>query len=210
MYLVKDAYCYHYGSVTLKTENTNQMFLEGRRDFIQLFGIDPWGKGFCYSYDLFQKLQFDKMGEVSILGINCGMGSNSLKIKEQLKEQAGNDTVSLYNITMQKSFLSDLKGISDKAEYVSDYAVLKNVQKQYDYIISEQDKNKNYDIYQHIAWLSKHTKKDGLAIVEMEPDVCAKVVENNGKLVGFFEEIQVVKDGRSQNMWMILNRKKKQ
>lgn len=210
IYLVKDAYCYHYGSVTLKAENTDRLFLEGRRDFIKLFGIDPWGKGFCYSYGLFQNVQFDKTDPVSVLGINGGMGSNSLKIKEQLKEQVGNDKVSLYNITMQKSFLSDLKGISDKVEYVSDYNALKVVKKQYDYIISEQDDEKKYNVLQHLKWLYQHTKKDGIAFLELKEEVCIEIIKKNSILSNWFEEVQLVKDRSSKMMWMVLSRKKKQ
>ena len=85
--LAKDAYCYHFGSVTLKEEfkgNGDKIYTKGRIDFLKKFGMDPWGYGFEYDVKLFEKLKIDKMGEVSILGINSGLCSNILKIKEQL------------------------------------------------------------------------------------------------------------------------------
>lgn len=117
--LAKDAYCHHFGSVTLKHDlgdqnQQQQLYLEGRKAFLQQYGIDPWGTGFCYTYELFRKWDFPVLDEAVVLGVNCGMGSNSLKIKELLKERGGRGTV-LYNGTQDSRYLQDLKGVSDCA-----------------------------------------------------------------------------------------------
>lgn len=117
--LAKDAYCHHFGSLTLKDEMGNQqkqqqLYLEGRKLFFQQYGIDPWGTGFCYEPQLFRKWRFPIIDNAAILGINCGIGSNSLKVKEILKERGGRSAV-LYNGTQEANYLQDLKGVSDYA-----------------------------------------------------------------------------------------------
>ena len=117
--MAKDAYCHHFGSLTLKDEMGNQqkqqqLYLEGRKLFFQQYGIDPWGTGFCYEPQLFRKWRFPIIDNAAILGINCGIGSNSLKVKEILKERGGRSAV-LYNGTQEANYLQDLKGVSDYA-----------------------------------------------------------------------------------------------
>lgn len=120
--LAKDAYCHHFGSVTLKDEITQQnerkYYLEGRQEFYKAFGVDPWGTGFCYDTIFMNRVVGDEQGHVDVLGINCGLGSNSLKIKEQIKEYCHNTDCTLSNITDDSSFLLDLKGISDEAALI--------------------------------------------------------------------------------------------
>lgn len=115
--LAKDAYCHHFGSVTIREElqnNEKAFYRDGREDFYQQYGIDPWGTGFCYDKELFRSWEFPVIDNAIILGINCGLGSNSLKIKEILKEKNAKGMV-LYNATQDGRFLYDLQGVSDKA-----------------------------------------------------------------------------------------------
>lgn len=141
--LVKDAYCHHFGSVTLKSEIQQQdeqkYYLDGRREVYKAFGIDPWSNGFCYDAVFMNRIVGEQHNHVEILGINCGLGSNSLKIKEQLKEYCHNTDVNLHNITDDASFLQDLRGISDTASMISSIrdfkALLQN--KIFQYIVWE-------------------------------------------------------------------------
>ena len=73
------------------------------------------------------------------MGINCGLGSHSLKIKEQLKEYCHNTDVNLCNITDDSKFLQDLRGISDEAFAVSTLRDLKDTlqRRPYQYIVWE-------------------------------------------------------------------------
>lgn len=129
--LAKDAYCYHFGSVTIKEDVTKreeteaEFYLKGRQAFYKNFGIDPWGAGFCFDAAFMQCVVEESHTHTEILGINCGMGSNSLRIKEQFKEYWHNIDTVLYNITDAPSFLLDLKGISDEAKLISSAEELK-------------------------------------------------------------------------------------
>lgn len=129
MMLAKDSYCYHFGSITLKDEvssyinnngniGINAYYLDGRREFHKIFGIDPWGVGFCWEPDLFKYLPCNESNDLNVLGINCGIGSNPLKVKESIKENVHNLKVKIYNITDEHCYIQDLKGVSDIAEYV--------------------------------------------------------------------------------------------
>jgi O-antigen biosynthesis protein len=142
--LAKDAFCHHFGSVTLKDEiqrkGEKEFYSKGRIEFAKAFDIDPWGTGFCYDPIFLTKQIGNHQGHVEILGINCGIGSNPLKIKEQFKEYCHNLDVTLWNITDQKRFLQDLKGISDFTCLIQTekafYEFL--VDKKFDYIVFEE------------------------------------------------------------------------
>ena len=141
MMLAKDSYCYHFGSVTLRDEIAKQesFYKTGREVFCDAFGIDPWGTGFCWSMDLMSLLTCREKGHVNILGLNCGIGSNPLKIKESLKENVHNLDVTLYNVTDNKSYSEDLRGISDVFAYEQHYSNFHQVfpEVQFNYIVFE-------------------------------------------------------------------------
>lgn len=153
MYLAKDAYCHHIGAGTIKEgiKNSQDFYMNGRQDFCNTFGIDPWGAGFCYDSGLFQILPCDKVGHVDILGINCGLGSNPLKIKESLKEKVRNTDVSLYSCCDQENYLDDLRGISDRVDMLDSLdSITTNMERHaFDYIIIE-DAPKNETSILHI------------------------------------------------------------
>lgn len=124
MRLVKDAYCHHMGSVTINqdpevVQKQNEFYANGRREFERQFGVDPWGLGVCYSKAFMNCVLDHDIDKAEILGINCGLGSNSLKIQEQLKEYYGNFNTHLFNITDDPKFLNDLSGISEDTAYVT-------------------------------------------------------------------------------------------
>ncbi len=143
--LAKDAYCYHFGSVTLKDEihqkNEQKYYFEGRREFMKAFNIDPWGTGFCYDSVFFERVVDESQGHMEVLGVNCGLGSNSLKIKEQIKEYCHNTDCRLTNITDDKRLIQDLKGISDEARGIFSINELKFflVKKSFNYIVWESE-----------------------------------------------------------------------
>ncbi len=140
--LAKDAYCHHFGSITIKEEwnrkEDEKVYTQGRRDFQEIFGVDPWGPGFCYAPSLFHELPCDKRGEVQVLGVNCGFGGTPLKIKEMHRENIHNTDVFVHNITEDKSFLEDLQLVSDKVEFLERGIKLKDRLSMYDYIVVEQ------------------------------------------------------------------------
>ena len=142
--LAKDAYCYHYGSVTIKSEvdkqeDQNRMYFEGRKAFLARYGVDPWGPGAVFELELFRAWKIRPVHGACILGINCGLGSNSLKVKTLLRE-AGYGDACLVNCVQDERYLEDLRGVSDEA-YVfgqlSDIVVMTQ-RKWYDYVVVEE------------------------------------------------------------------------
>ncbi len=168
--LAKDAYCHHFGSITIKDEmsksqNVNR-YDEGRLIFKEAFGIDPWGVGFCYDPAFLNRIVDDENGHVDILGINCGMGSNSLKIKEQIKEFCHNTDTCLLNITDDKKYIADLEGISDEAVLVSDIKGLR---------LLLQGRT-----FKYIVWDAPFIRRGNLNDVF---NVCLNCLEHSGKML---------------------------
>jgi glycosyltransferase involved in cell wall biosynthesis len=139
--LAKDAYCYHYGSVTIKDEvkdrqiDANAMYRKGRVTFEEIYGIDPWGTGFCYDPYWVAAVKCEFEGHIEILGVNCGHGSNSLKVKELYKELRHNLNVTLTNVTSDTRYIEDLRGVSDSARIVKTIDEIFEVVKQYHHIV---------------------------------------------------------------------------
>jgi len=129
MILAKDAYCHHFGSVTLKSEiqqyNEQKYYAEGRREFLKAYSVDPWGPGFCYDSAFMNRVVEDEQGHIEVLGINCGLGSNALKIKEQIKEYCHNTDCRLTFFTDDSKYIADLRGIGDQAEETASIKKLK-------------------------------------------------------------------------------------
>jgi len=123
--LAKDAYCHHFGSITINEEmrnvNEQEVYDYGRKDFIRAFGVDPWDIGFCYHSQFLPLIELTASDNyINILGVNSGLGNNPLKIKELYKEQLHNLNVSVYNITDQRNYVEDLRGVSDYVGCVDD------------------------------------------------------------------------------------------
>ena len=103
-----------------------QCALEGRKIFFERYGVDPWGTCSCYDTKLFRTWHIPQRKQAVVLGINCGVGSNSLKIKEILKENGAED-VKLLNCTQEKIYLLYLAGISDDAFVINDLGDIINI-----------------------------------------------------------------------------------
>lgn len=163
--LMKDVYCHHFGSKTVGTAGHD--YLSGRKKFYQLYGVDAWEKGFCWSFQLFQKLVCEKADTRRILGINDGMGSNSLKIKEELKERTGNTEIELVNYTMESRFLADLCGISDRAYFIKGWEELfEKLRGTFDYILVSGGLERNQKYKSILHQLEQYLIKDGVMIVQ--------------------------------------------
>lgn len=158
--LAKDAYCHHVGSVTHRHDFDSEkkqieFYNAGRKRFQEDFGVDPWGTGICYNPDLFAVWRLPRVEQASVLGINCGCGSNSLKIREILRE-TGAKVGTLYNATQEECWLQDLKGISDVAFAFSEIRdiVEKAGRARFDFIVIE-DHLKGYRSKDYLAELDK-------------------------------------------------------
>lgn len=141
--LAKDAYCHHFGSVTIGEEAAQEQekkYLMGRQEMKKQFGIDPWGPGFCYDWNLTEILQYsESLSDAAIMGINCGLGSNPLKIKEMLRCDKGCNAV-VYNFEQDVNIIQDLKGVSDEVYLYKNISEIgKSVNgKHFSYIVMEQ------------------------------------------------------------------------
>lgn len=188
MVLAKDAYCYHFGSVTLKEEivnckdentNKNVFYEQGRAEFKEAFGIDPWGTGFCWDPQLFAYLPCNDTDHVDILGVNCGIGSNPLKIRESIKENVHNLDAVIYNVTDEQCYVEDLKGVSDIAQYVESIENLPEALDNTDfkYIVLESNLEKYKEPTTIVEKLKQRLKKEGILAVKCsEKYLKAKVV----------------------------------
>ncbi len=139
--LMKDAYCHHFGSVTLKEDMGTKMmkkhfYEEGRADFLEKYGVDPWETGCHFDMDLFKVWDMPIIDNATVLGINCGFGSDSLKVKEIMKEKGAVGAM-LHNVTQEECYLQDLAGISDGAYAINKLAdiVEKTGENFYNYIV---------------------------------------------------------------------------
>ena len=148
MLLQKDAYCHHGGSITLSEELADiekEFYTQGIADFINAYGIDPWGKGACFN-NAFCDVNMPKYEgekEILILGVNSGIGATPLKIRENLKEQ-GATNLRLINITHEKKYLRDLNGVSDgvyEVKTISEYIKQANVKKIDCVVVEEYEKS---------------------------------------------------------------------
>lgn len=184
--LCKDAYVHHIGSITINEDiakEKNDVYALGRRNYERIFEIDPWGTGFCYSSSLMDALNPLNKTYTNILGINCGMGENSLHIRERIKQNMHNTNVRLYNITTDNRFLLDLKAISDEVEFISSLEVaidsFKNVL--FDYIVLEDNLGLSIQPSELVKSLYERLSRNGKLAICIENKV-------NGMSVRYMEE----------------------
>lgn len=142
--LAKDAYCHHEGSVTINSqvaeEERQKMYLEGRKDFQAYYGVDPWAPGAYFEPKLFEMMKIRPVNGACVLGLNCGLGSTPLKVKETMREQGAED-VCLVNCVQDERYLQDLRGTSDEVYVFSRLSdiVVDTKRKWYDYIVVEEN-----------------------------------------------------------------------
>ena len=120
--LAKDAYCHHYVMLTRKDDiiaiNGEKEITSSRQDFFRAFGIDPLFTGERPDINLLPLIELLPFAQINILGVNTGLGSNPLKIKEQYKEEQHKLSTTVYNVTDQQNFMDDLRRVSDHVKCV--------------------------------------------------------------------------------------------
>lgn len=139
MFLLKDSFCHHCGSLTLKDDSevsSGQAFEKGRKDFFERYSIDPWFKC-AYSYTLFNSIKFDRMEKIKVIAVNGGFGSNGLKIKETLKENVHNTDVYLKYALTDDLYLQDVKYLGNEAVIIDSLTDLLDETEKCDYLIIE-------------------------------------------------------------------------
>lgn len=176
--LMKDIYCHHFGTVTLKDEKReNVNYNYGRNMFLKANGIDPWGRGFCWDYELFDKLLCNKEDSKRILGINCGLGSNILKVQQEIKYHTGNQEVKIINIIDNERYVPDLNTISDKVYVHRGWDdILAELEDEYDYILVCDKINELERYEEQIVQLYTHVSIGGTIILFI-PENCSEISE---------------------------------
>lgn len=188
--LAKNAYCHHFGSVTLKDEsrqqNEHKVYMEGRQEFYRMFQVDPWGPGCYYDTVFMKRVVEEAIGHVEVLGLNCGLGSNSLKIKEQVKEYCHNMDCTLTNLTDSSRFLEDLRGISDKAGTVSSIKELKEALRncKFQYIVWELPLLEQYKFATLLTLCMEHLTPSGTIFLKKSEQSKRAIRAKNWKALG--------------------------
>lgn len=115
--------CYHFGSVTSGAAKVQESTLEyGRELFLKKCGVDPWGTGFCYDYNMVQFVLkiLPPQGNISLLALDCGMGDTPLQIRNEFRRRQ--QTCRTCQLTSQAQYLADLKPHSDRASFSPELA----------------------------------------------------------------------------------------
>lgn len=197
--LAKDAYCYHFGSITLGDQlrnNEAKTYTKGRIDFIKKYGMDPWGYGFGYDVELFERLKIDKTGEVNILGVNSGLGSNILKIKDLLKECMNNRNVWMTSVSFYKMNEKDMKGICDETIIAEDWSFFKDgSERKYDYILIENDVD--LKCLENMKGILKWKKDNGVLLLRVESERIIDVLSSHYNIQKLIE--------KQNESWIIVN-----
>jgi len=166
--LAKDAYCFHFGSITLGDVSTTEFLNNGRKTYFNEFGYDPWGKGSCYDLDFFKSLNLQQHHNAKILGVSPGLGANPLKIKTALRELGSND-VKLFIISEEERFRVDYETYTDPC-YVDITEVSKFSSafkdEMFDYIIVETD----IEPSEVSAYLKRLQKNGRLCVLNKKPE----------------------------------------
>lgn len=115
--LAKDAFCHHFGSVTLKNEPNylTKQHIQGKRDGFQKYtGLDPYERG-CHSYSaLFQHLEQRHQGDIHLLALNSRLSSTALRLKESIRWEKNVHSCTLHLATEEPFFLQELQSIGDE------------------------------------------------------------------------------------------------
>lgn len=168
--LAKDAFCYHYDHITRKERvdycSKEELAHEGK-EFKKVTNIPFFTTGRCYSLSLLKKLDFPHKGHIEILGLNCGLSSDPLKIKESYKEHHHNLDCFVTNLQDTPEYHLDLPSLSDAYLLIDQYeAVLSQLrEKKYQWIFY-MDKfsfsHQEEDLYQE---MKEALTEDGVLIL---------------------------------------------
>lgn len=127
--LCEDVFCYHRGHGTVAAEQAaEQTLVRGREIFREMHGVDPWGTGFCYNYNIVKFLTTSILPgqEANILAINCGFGDTPLQLQNELSHIGKQSAI--YQITTSPEYLDDIKFHSQDAIYVDEPYLVQQVE----------------------------------------------------------------------------------
>lgn len=115
--LAKDAFCHHFGSVTLKHEPNylTEKHVQGKREsFKEYTGIDPYERG-CHSYQgIRDRLEKHHQGEIFLLAINSRLSTTALELKELIRSEKNVKSCALHLVAEEPVFVKEMQSIGDE------------------------------------------------------------------------------------------------
>jgi hypothetical protein len=124
-----------------------------------------------------ETLNLKKEGQVNILGINSGFGSNPLKIKT-LHKETGNEASELFFITDDNRYILDLQAYSNKVEYAPD--ITDNIfgSTYFDYILLESNVGQVLKVEDNFNMIISRLTKAGTLAICAKNDIEEKMLES--------------------------------
>lgn len=195
--LAKDSYCHHFGSVTLKNEVyiKEKYYTKGRISFYSLFNFDPWEATCCFDPVLIDNLSLNYDNHVEILGINCGLGSNPLKIKESIKELTGNEDIKITNLISEKRYACDIKGVSDVVIYFENVEEIFKIieHNDFDFIIMDNYDVNEFSLLDIIKNITKLNLKKCYVCLKSKEDNLMKILKKENKQIKKIDNWIIIK-----------------
>ncbi len=207
--LLRDTFCYHFGSITVnseisqsmqieKTLTGNEYYTKERAKFYRFYQYDPYFNGGRTSLELFYYLTYNKLQPVDILGIGSGLGGSLYKLKYKIQSYNGNENIFIHCV-------NDIRALDKVVEGGYDYYA--NVENSLDISIIEQYENKGieFDYILIEDFMPKHmdTKKyfdTLLNILKPNGEIAVQLTNSyiGIKLLSIYPWIQI------KNNWAII------
>lgn len=182
MILAKDAFCHHFGNVTLKEEKNylTSSHIQNKRDhFKEYTGLDPYERG-CHSYKaLLGRLEKHHQGEIFILAINSRLSATALEIKERVRPQKNVSSCALHLVTEEPFYLEEMKSIGDRVTWYQGVEALSTLleETKYQYILWEEPLQNPLHQKELISLLQSSLVKNGSLFVKQPTVDCIPLLQ---------------------------------
>ncbi|MEK3883883.1 glycosyltransferase [Paenibacillus sp. PL2-23] len=135
-----DTVAHHYGSLTTASDHLTNSLDEGRKIFINKYGLDAWTD--ARMQPDFNKIDFSGLNHTqSILGIDVKCGATLLQIKNRIWSKRL-CTPQLHVLTTDSKYIKDLNTIAERVDVIESLAQFPvNLDETYDLVYIEQPLN---------------------------------------------------------------------
>ncbi len=188
--LAKDAFCYHHDHITRKqSKNYDDKKYWGNKikDMDKSINIKHYSTGRCYSISLMKQLQFPHQSHVEVLGLNCGLASDPLKIKESYKEYQHNLDCYVTNVQDTPEYHLDVPSVSDSYCLIHQFEEVldKLKEKKYQWIIYEDKFSFSFEEETLYKAMKEALTEDGVIILG-QPTQLGKTYFSPHQLVEYY------------------------
>ncbi len=168
-----DTVTHHYGSLTTSSDHQNNSLEEGRKIFLNKYGLDAWNDA---RMDMaYYACDFSKFDNVNaILGVNVKCGATLLQLKNKIWNQFG-ISPEITAVTTESKYLIDLQTISDVSFSIRSLQdIPREFHGKFDLVFIEQSLNDlNDDLDAIFFVLKKLLRSQGHIILKL--DNCASI-----------------------------------